>query len=158
MARRIPRGAGLLAGIVLACVAASTAWVFASGPGGDVAKLTQLSNDWDAAIVAKREAAIAGNMAEDFRIIDGYGNVDGKAAFVRDIMDPKLVIDPYTVEDFEVRVYGDTALLSGRTYMTGKHDGKPFTSNYRYIDIYVRREGAWKIVSVQITKFPPKTP
>ncbi len=124
----------------------------------DVAQLTKLSNDWDAAIVAKREAAIAGNMAEDFRIIDGYGNVDGKAAFVRDIMDPKLVIDPYTVEDFEVRLYGDTALLSGRTLMTGKHDGKPFTSNYRYIDIYVRRAGTWKIVSVQITRLPPKTP
>lgn len=158
MARRIPRGAGLLAGVVLACVAASTAWVFAAGPNADVAKLTKLSNDWDAAIVGKRESAIAGNMAEDFRIIDGYGNVDGKAAFVRDIMDPKLVIDPYTVEDFEVRIYGDTALLSGRTYMTGRHDGKPFSSNYRYIDIYVRREDAWKIVSVQITKFPPKTP
>ena len=39
---------------------------------------------------------------------------------------PKLTIDPYTVEDFEVRLYGDTALLSGRTHMTGKYDGKPF--------------------------------
>ena len=103
----------------------------------------------------KDEKAVAGNMAEDFRIIDGYGNVDAKQAFVADIMDPKLTIDPYTVEDFEVRIYGDTALLSGRTHMTGKYDGKPFESNYRYIDIYVRKGGTWKIVSVQITKFPP---
>jgi hypothetical protein len=36
--------------------------------------------------------------------------------------------------------------------MTGKYDGKPFESNYRYIDIYVRKKGTWKIVSVQITK------
>ena len=40
-------------------------------------------------------------MAEDFRIIDGYGNVEGKKAFVADILDPKLTIDPYTVEEFE---------------------------------------------------------
>jgi ketosteroid isomerase-like protein len=73
-------------------------------------------------------------------------------------MDAKLVIDPYTVEDFEVRLYGDVALLSGRTLMTGKHDGKPFTSNYRYIDIYVKRGGAWKIASVQITRYPPAAP
>jgi ketosteroid isomerase-like protein len=158
MARGIPRGAGLLAGAIMVCVAAGTAWVFAAGTNPDVAQLTKLSHDWDAAIVAKREAAVAGNMADDFRIIDGYGNVDGKAAFVRDIMDPKLLIDPYTVEDFEVRLYGDVALLSGRTLMTGKHDGKPFTSNYRYIDVYVRRAGAWRIVSVQITRFPPKNP
>jgi ketosteroid isomerase-like protein len=51
-----------------------------------------------------------------------------------------------------VRLYGDVALLSGRTRMTGAYEGKPFTSHYRYIDIYVRRDGAWKIVSVQISR------
>ena len=52
-----------------------------------------------------------------------------------------------------MRLYGDTALLSGSTHMTGTYDGKAFESNYRYIDIYVRRDGTWKIVSVQVTKF-----
>jgi len=66
----------------------------------------------------------------------------------------ELVIDPYTVEDFDVRLFGDVALLSGRTRMTGRYQGKPFTSHYRYIDIYVKRGGAWKIVSVQISKIP----
>jgi ketosteroid isomerase-like protein len=151
-ANRLARGA--LAAVALA-------WVWCGGPAfaaeqnPDVATLTRLSDAWDKAIVRKDEKAVAGNMAEDFRIIDGYGNVAAKQAFVADIMDPKLTIDPYTVEDFEVRIYGDTALLSGRTHMTGKHDGKPFESNYRYIDIYVRKSGAWKIVSVQITRLPP---
>jgi ketosteroid isomerase-like protein len=121
----------------------------------DRVELTRLSNHWDRVIVAKQENAIADNMAEDFRIIDGHGNVENKAQFVAGIMDPKLVIDPYTVEDFEVRFYGDVALLSGRTLMTGSYDAEKFTSNYRYIDIYVKRKGAWKIVSVQITRYPP---
>ncbi|HEX6396028.1 MAG TPA: nuclear transport factor 2 family protein, partial [Steroidobacteraceae bacterium] len=78
-----------------------------------------------------------------------------KAQFVAGVMDAKLTIDPYTVEDFEIRFYGEVALLSGHTTMTGTYDGEKFTSNYRYIDIYVRRDGRWKIVSVQITKIPP---
>jgi ketosteroid isomerase-like protein len=119
-----------------------------------VAALTRQADAWDRAIVARDRDAVANNMAEDFRIIDGLGNVDDKQKFLADILDPKLRIDPYTVEDFEVRLYGDTALLSGRTHMTGAFDGQPFESNYRYIDIYVRRDGAWKIVSVQITRFP----
>jgi ketosteroid isomerase-like protein len=119
-----------------------------------VSHLKQLSDNWDKVIVAKDAAAIAENMAADFRIIDRRGNIEGKQAFVDGILDPKLSIDPYTVEDFEVRLYGDTALLSGRTHMTGTYEGKPFESNYRYIDIYVRRSGAWKIVSVQITPLP----
>jgi ketosteroid isomerase-like protein len=134
--------------------AALAAGAFAAAPSPDVATLTKLSDDWDKAIVGKDEQAIAGNMADDFRQIDGYGNLETKQSFVAGILDPKLTIDPYTVEEFEVRMYGDTALLSGRTLMTGKYDGKPFTSNYRYIDVYVRRGGVWKIVSVQITKLP----
>lgn len=122
----------------------------------DVAKLSQLSDAWDKAIVAKSRKAVADNMAEDFRMIDGQGNVENKQQFVAGILDDKLTIDPYTVEEFDVRLLGDTALLSGRTHMTGKYDGKPFESDYRYIDIYVRRDGVWKIVSVQITKLPVK--
>ena len=36
--------------------------------------------------------------------------------------------------------------------MTGRQAGKPFESHYRYIDLYVRSDGAWRIVSVQITR------
>lgn len=92
------------------------------------------------------------NMAEDFRQIDGDGDLENKLSFVEGIVSTKLVIDPYTVEDFEVRLHGDVALLSGRTKMTGRYDGQPFASHYRYIDVYVRRDGMWRIVSVQISK------
>jgi len=117
-----------------------------------VAALTAQADAWDKAIVRKDRRAIEANMADDFRQIDGAGNVETKASFVADIVSPDLSIDPYTVEDFDVRLYGDVALLCGRTRMTGTYQGKPFTSHYRYIDIYVKRDGAWKIVSVQISR------
>ncbi len=118
------------------------------------ARLKAQADAWDQAIVRKDRAAIEANMADDFRQIDGAGNIETKASFVADLVSPDLRIDPYTVEDFEVRLYGDVALLSGRTRMTGSYQGKPFSSHYRYIDIYVRRGDAWKIVSVQISRMP----
>jgi ketosteroid isomerase-like protein len=119
-----------------------------------IAALTAQADAWDKAIVRKDRAAIEANMADDFRQIDGVGNVETKASFLDGVMSEKLEIGPYEVEDFEVRLYGDVALLSGRTHMTGRFEGESFASHYRYIDIYVRRGGAWKIVSVQITKLP----
>ncbi len=147
-----------------------------SGNADDITQLRQQADRWDNAIVAKRLAEIAANMADDFRQIDAAGDIEDKQSFVAGLfdprlridpycalapkqrvpglVDPKLRIDPYLVEDFEVRLYGDTALASGRTRMTGHYDGKFFSSHYRYIDVYVRRGGLWKIVSVQITKMP----
>lgn len=140
---------GLLMGLMLAAGLAQAA------PPADLLALLKAQSDaWDQAIVRRDRAAIEANMAEDFRQIDGRGNVETKASFVEGLVSPDLVIDPYTVEDFEVRVYGDTALLSGRTRMTGRYQGQAFKSHYRYIDIYVKRGGAWKIVSVQISRIP----
>ncbi|WP_457390530.1 nuclear transport factor 2 family protein [Roseateles sp. P5_E1] len=139
----------LLMGLMLAAGLAQ-----AAPPAELVAQLKAQSDAWDQAIVRRDRAAIEANMADDFRQIDGRGNVETKASFVEGLVSPDLVIDPYTVEDFEVRAYGDTALLSGRTRMTGRYQGQAFKSHYRYIDIYVKRGGAWKIVSVQISRIP----
>ncbi|MEO8102499.1 MAG: nuclear transport factor 2 family protein [Betaproteobacteria bacterium] len=149
----IPSRRSLLLVLLLplaACVALPT-----PAPGDaarTVAELTRQADAWDKAIVRKDRAAIEANMAEDFRQIDGDANVETRASFVEGLLSPRLRIDPYTVEDFEVRLYGDVALLSGRTRMTGNYDDKAFQSHYRYIDIYARRDGKWRIVSVQISR------
>ncbi len=136
---------------LLLAVALAAGGAAHAAPDPLVARLKAQADAWDRAIVAKDRAAIAANMADDFRQIDAHGNVESKASFIDGLVTPDLALDPYTVEDFEVRVYGDTALLSGRTRMTGRYAGKPFSTHYRYIDVYVKRGGAWKIVSVQIS-------
>jgi len=119
-----------------------------------VAALTAQAERWDRAIVAKDRAGVEANMAAEFRQIDGFGNVETKESFVAALLAPELRIDPYTVEELDVRLYGDVALVSGRTRMTGAYGERPFATHYRYTDVYVRRDGAWKVVSVQITKLP----
>ena len=117
-----------------------------------IATLTRQAAAWDAAIVRKDLAAIAANMSDDFRQIGPRGEVEDRASFLRDLMAPELEIDPYSVEDFEVRLYGDTALLSGRTRMSGRYGGARFSTHYRYIDVYVRTGGTWRVCSVQTTR------
>ncbi|MEP7297312.1 MAG: nuclear transport factor 2 family protein [Burkholderiales bacterium] len=121
-------------------------------PAADIATLTRQAAAWDRAIVRKDRPAIAANMTADFRQIGSAGEIENHDSFLNDIVSDELMIDPYTVEDFEVRVYGDTALLSGRTRMTGRYAGKPFDTHYRYIDVYVRVGGEWKVCSVQTTR------
>jgi ketosteroid isomerase-like protein len=117
------------------------------------ARLRTQADAWDAAIVRKDRAAIAANMAESFMQTGSDGRVADKAAFLEAITADKLVIAPYTVEEFRVRFYGDTALITGRTDMHGSWDGKPFESHYRFTDTYVREaDGAWRVVNVQTTE------
>jgi len=117
------------------------------------AKLRTQADAWDAAIIRKDRAAIADNMAESFMQIGSDGRTADKAGFLEGITSDKLVIEPYTVEEFRVRFYGDTALVTGRTDMHGSWEGKPFRSNYRFTDTYVREaDGRWRVVNVQTTE------
>ena len=134
--------------MIAAALALGAVSAFAVSPSEELARQAEA---WDKAIIRKDRAAIAENMAEDFRQISARGDVASKAAFLDAIMSPKLVINPYGVEDMDIRVYGDVALVSGRTRMSGNYDGKPFGSHYRYVDVYVRKEGKWRVTSVQIT-------
>lgn len=124
----------------------------AASPDDERAALKAQADAWDAAIVHKDRAAIEANLAPEFRQIDGSGNVEDRATFVAGLMSPDLEIDPYGVEDFEIRFFGDVALVTGRTRMTGRFRGEPFTSHYRYTDTYVREAGVWKVAQVQITR------
>ena len=139
------------------CSACAGTWAPVESTTAAIAiELAAQADQWDKAIVRKDPAAIEANMAEDFRQIDSEGNVETKSSFLADILSSDLIIDPYTVEDFDVRIYGDVALLSGRTRMTGKYQRKHFVSHYRYIDVYVRRAGVWKVISIQVSRIPER--
>jgi ketosteroid isomerase-like protein len=140
----------LVAALLQACAGAPGA--SAPDRAALIAALTRQADAWDKAIVGKDRAAIEDNMSDDFRQIGSNGEVETRRSFVDDLVSPELQIDPYTVEDFDVRLYGEVALLSGRTRMTGRYQGKPFSSHYRYVDVYVRAAGQWKVVSVQTTR------
>ncbi len=115
--------------------------------------LTQQATDWDAAICRKDKAGIEKNIGEGFRHIGPYADASDGPKFLADLLDPQLTINPYTVDDLDIRIYGEVALLSGTTRMTGTYQGKPFKSHYRYVDTYALQHGRWVVVNIQITRF-----
>lgn len=135
--------------LLVACVPAESP---ASDHAADVAQLTRQSEAWDKAIVAKDLAGITGNMCDDFRQIGSDGSLSTREAFVKDLVAPDFSIDPYTVEEFQVRIVSDTAFLSGTTRMTGHAEGNPWKTHYRYTDVYVRTAGKWKVCNVQTSR------
>lgn len=124
----------------------------ATAPESDYQIVKQRADAWDRAIVAKDRPAVAANMSDDFVQIDSRGNISNKDAFLKGLLSPDLAINPYTVDEFQIRLYGNTAIVNGATDMTGTYKDKPFRTHYRFTDTYIKHQGVWRVVSVQTTE------
>jgi ketosteroid isomerase-like protein len=61
--------------------------------------------------------------------------------------------DAYDVDDLAIRIYGDTAVVTGRTTPRGHTAlGQPITGQYRYLRVWVKRDGQWQAVAFEGTR------
>jgi ketosteroid isomerase-like protein len=130
----------------------------ATDSGAIRTELLAIADAWDKAIVAKDRAGIEKNMAQDFMQIPASGSVVTRTQFIEGVMSPDLRIEPYRVEDLDVRVFGDAALLTGHIDMRGTSEGQSFRQHFRFTDVYARRQGRWQIVAMQITPMQAARP
>ena len=87
-------------------------------------------------------------LADEFVCIDSDGSVLDKPAFLRQTAEPPELAE-YTLADVDIRFYGDVALVRCTGHWKSRA-GKPGVS--RYVDIYVKQNGDWRVVSAQITR------
>lgn len=107
-------------------------------------ELKALVRKWDAAI-AKRDAASLDNLLAAEFTLSGLP----KAAYLAYVKSPRNDTDSAESGEFDVRVYGDTAVLIAIDKIKSRKDGVETTEWYRYIDVWVKREGRWQCVATE---------
>ena len=55
-----------------------------------------------------------------------------------------------------VRVYGESAVVTAITSTKGKFRGQEFSTRERATDVFVKREGRWQCVLTHLTRLPEK--
>jgi ketosteroid isomerase-like protein len=116
------------------------------------AELIDVAHDWDRAMVGNDAEAIGRYMADDWVIIGPDGRVGDKATFLGLVESGALTHDEMTSEDFHIRVYGDTAVVSSRGVSGGKYQGQPFREVERSSCIFVRQAGQWRCVLTHLSR------
>ena len=92
-------------------------------------------------------------LGEDFLLIDVMtGSEITKSALLAVLGSGQLKFE--TIHPFEqmIRTYGETAVVTGRTQMSGRFQENPFTASSRYTHVYVKAQLQWQLVSAQGTQ------
>ena len=75
-----------------------------------------------------------------------------KSSLLAAIESGQLKIETIEPTDMCARIYQTTAVITGRTQMSGRFGQAPFATKSRYTHVYVKQEGRWRLVSAQGTQ------
>jgi len=116
-------------------------------------ELLKLEKEFAKAIVRNDLEGIGRLVTDDWIIIDPNGEIVDRARFFEVIKSGALTHDLMESEDFRVRVYGDSAVVSAVTRSKGKFMGQEFSTQERATDVFVKRDGRWQCVLTHLTRF-----
>jgi ketosteroid isomerase-like protein len=92
-------------------------------------------------------------LSDDFILVDVMmGSVIPKADLVAAIGAGQLKFLSVERVEAQVRFYGTTAVVVGRTQMSGLFGEAEFTTKSRYTHVFAEQEGQWTMVSGQGTQ------
>lgn len=123
----------------------SSAWA------GSTDEVKVLADQLDVATRTKDKAALQRLIADDFVFIRGSGRVGDKADIVSTFTSPTIAVKEVKNDERRLIDLGDTVLVAAKVQLSGVEDGKPFIENFRSLDVWAKRAGAWQVVYTQIT-------
>lgn len=115
-------------------------------------EIRALEKQWNDARAHADVATLDRILADDWTVTHGNGTTDSKAQYLSDLKSgARTFSGDVTENDVSVRVYGDTAIVAGSSNSTVTLNGRPQGGALHFTRVYMKRNGAWKMVVTQAT-------
>jgi ketosteroid isomerase-like protein len=118
-------------------------------------QLKKMEGDRAAAVVKGDVATLEGLTADDYILINANGQVSDKATTMNNIKTGIIKLTANEVSDMKVRVYGDTAVVIGKSSAKGTIGGRELKGPVMFTRVYVKKNGKWLSVAFQQTPIVP---
>jgi hypothetical protein len=154
MTFRYPHAYALLFAV---CAASTVASQGRNRPAqSDQQILIQLERDWDKAFLTNDVGVIDHILAEEFIATYDDGSRGDRAKELALARDFNQRIESSRLDDFTIKIYGDSAVAWFTRYVAGPSKGRRLELTFQYVDVFVWRDGRWQCVSSQSTRVATK--
>ena len=123
------------------------------GTSADVeATIKKIEQELSDTIVKSDPSAFEKYLASDYLGIGPDGATQNKSELLADIKSGTLKLESSNLSEMKVQVAeADTAVVVYRSDDKGTYKGKDITGQYRWLDVFVKRDGKWQIAIDQGT-------
>ncbi len=117
-------------------------------------QIKKLEIERAAAVVKGDVAMLAAETSDDYTLINVNGQTSTKTQMVDGFKSGQNKMSIDEVSDLKVRVYGDTAIVTGKVDAKGIMGGKDATGIALFTRVWVKKDRKWISVSLQQTRIP----
>jgi ketosteroid isomerase-like protein len=131
--------------------------LLASAPvraGDEAPRLRTLERELNRAIATRDTRRVTDLLADDWILVSGVGKVKTKTDILAEMIAPDLEFQEIDTRDVMVRVWGDTAVITGTLHQRYRLRGKQSEVTLRYSDTWARAGDSWRQVSGHATRLP----
>ena len=147
-----------LSAMAVCTVVTAVTWVAAAAGSqsrpveSDQQVLVELEQQWNAALYQKDTELIESLLADEFMVTYDDGSRGDKAKELALAAEFDQAVESAIQDEFDVRVYRDTAVVSFTLNLVGLRQGQRSELTLRYTDVWVIRDGRWQCVSSHSTR------
>jgi ketosteroid isomerase-like protein len=113
----------------------------------EAGRILALEKVWNRALEEKDTKALDMLLSNTLVSIDIDGSIQTKSEFLASIKAADYQPSQAVTEQSNVQVYGDAAVVAGIFRVKGVEKGKPFTHRERFVDTWIKINGAWQCVA-----------
>jgi ketosteroid isomerase-like protein len=95
-------------------------------------------------------------LADDFFALNPQGKLLNKTQQLENLKRPERTLKVLNARETHVQFYanGDVAILTEHVTVDGHDNGKPFGGEYRFLRVFAKQNGNWKVVLAQGSPMP----
>lgn len=114
--------------------------------------ILRLEQQWQEALLASDTAALDRLYAESIVYTHSNGSVDDKAAYIGNIKSGATKYQSLVRDDIKVQVFGNSAIVTCHWKVQTMSRGNLINTDARYLHVYVKQQGVWRMVAHQSTR------
>ena len=121
----------------------------------DLATLTRLEADWNAAHMRGDAGALDKLFADDLVVVVPGMRAMSKEDSLGVFRSGRMKFDRYETTETKFRIYETTAIVTGRLRRTRAMPDRTVEDDWRFTKVYLRRSAGWQVVSFHASNIAP---